>query len=315
MWQGRLGEFLKEEIEALLSPLSDSGCLYSLLKESLSTVNRGLATDSECFWPLLPLMVCDALSGNWEDALPAAAALQLLTSAGDVFDDIEDADSSESLLAKQGIAVATSVASTLLILAEGAITRTEARGVESSLIVRVMSAINSFYTTACAGQHMDLSLSKDITISEEMYLKIVGMKSASQVECACHVGALLAHVSPEMLTRFSAFGHNLGMACQIANDIQGVTAGSDIVKPKITLPVVYALAQTSGETHNYLESVFGKLPQPQFSSTLIKDMMYSIGAVHYAVVKMEYYKQIAHDILCEARAAGANVAGLKCFLE
>ncbi len=314
MWQEEQGELLKEEIEAILSPLYGNGGLYSLLKEPLSSTNRGLAGGGECFWPLLPLIVCDALSGSYEHALPAAAALQFLTAAGDVLDDIEDADSSESMSARYGPAIATSVASTLLILAEGAITRLEARGVESSLIVHVMSAVNSFYATACAGQHLDLSLSADTAISEEMYLKIAGMKSASQVECACHVGALLAKAGQEMLERFSAFGHNLGMACQIANDVQGITTESDIVKPKITLPVVYALAQTSGETHSHLEATFGRLSQPLLGFAQIKDILFRTGAVHYAVVKMEYYKQSAHEILCEARSAGANVVGLEYFL-
>jgi len=43
--------------------------------------------------------------------LPATAALQLLRSAADVFDDIEDADNTESVPAKYGIALAANTAS------------------------------------------------------------------------------------------------------------------------------------------------------------------------------------------------------------
>jgi len=55
--------------------------------------------------------------------LPATAALQLLRSAADVFDDIEDADNTESVPAKYGIALAANTASVLVVLAEKGFTR------------------------------------------------------------------------------------------------------------------------------------------------------------------------------------------------
>jgi len=317
MWQERQAELLRDEIEALLAPLSDTAGFYDLVKEPLTKTRRGLATGSvhDRPWPLLPLIVCEAVSGYYERALPVAAALQLLMAGGDVFDDIEDADSSESLSARYGLAVATNVATTLLILAERAIARLKGRGVEDYIIVRVMDAVNSFYTTACAGQHLDLSLASGIGVSEDTYLKVTDMKSASQVECACHVGALLATASKELIDIFGRFGHNLGMAAQITNDIQGIIRGSDILKHKMTLPVIYALAQTDGETRNQLELAFGKQSGPVPDPTQIRDLLFRTGAIHYATVKTEFYRLQALDILSEAEGAGASVERLKLFLE
>ncbi len=314
MWEERQAELLRDEIEALLAPLSIAAGFYGLVKEPLKKARRGLAVESAHTqpWPLLPLMVCEAISGRCEHALPAAAALQLLMAAGDVFDDIEDADSPDSLLTKYGSAVATNVATTLLILAERAITRLEGRGIEDPVIVRIMDTVNSFYTTACAGQHLDLTLAP---VSEDTYLQVIGMKSASQVECACHIGTLLANANQELVDIFAAFGHNLGMASQIANDIRGVTHGSDILKPKITLPVIYALAQTDGEARHQLEAIFVKQAGPILDSTQIKELLFRTGAIHYATVKMEFYKQRALDILSEAEGAGARVERLKSFLK
>lgn len=314
MREDRQAELLRYEIEALLAHLSETVGLYDLVKEPLKKAGRGLAAGSahDQPWPLLPLIVCEATSRHYEQALPAAAALQLLLAAGDVFDDIEDADSPESLSTKYGSAVATNVATTLLILAERAITRLEGRGVEDSVIVRVMEAVNSFYTTACAGQHLDLTLT---LVSEDTYLQVIGMKSASQVECACHIGALLANANQELVDIFAAFGHNLGMASQIANDIRGITHESDILKPKVTLPVIYAFTQTNGEAHNQLESTFVKQSGPISDSMQIKELLFRNGAIHYAIIKMAFYKQRALDILSEAKRAGASVERLKPFLE
>lgn len=317
MWQERQAKKLREEIAALLAPLSDTSRLYNLVKESLTKDGRGLATEGTYSqpWLLLPLMVCGSISGHYERALPAAAVLQLLVSAGDVFDDIEDADSSESLSARYGSAIATNVATTLLILAERGITRLKARDIEDCIIVQVMDTVNSFYTTACVGQHFDLSLSSEMSISEETYLRIVSMKSASQIECACQIGAVLASANRELINTFTKFGYNLGMAAQITNDILGITSGSDILKHKITLPVIYALAQTDGETRNQLKLVFGKQLESAVDAMQIRELMFHTGAINYATIKMEFCKQRALDNLFEAEQAGASIEQLKLFLE
>ena len=317
MWEERLFKLLREEVDAILVSLSGAADLNNLIKESLTKTDQESAKESEyshC-WPLLPLIVCEAISGRYERALPAAAALQFLKAAAEVFDDIEDADSSESLSTKYGSAVSINVATALLILAERGITRLERRGVEPSTVVRAMDVINSFYSTACAGQHLDLTLTTKIAASEDIYLQVVEMKSASTVECACHIGALLATTNKELINTFTTFGHNLGMASQIANDILGITLGSDVVKPKITLPVIYALAQTDGKTHDQLENIFVKQSVAVPDPVQIKDLLLHSGAIHYSTIKMEYYKQWALDTLSKAEKAKINVGRLKQFLE
>jgi len=317
MWQEKQAGKLRREIEELLVPLSDADGLSDLIRAALTQGRRGLGAEVAYAkpLPLLLLVVCEAISGHYEHALPAAAALQLLMAAGDVFDDIEDADSSESLPARYGPAIAINVANTLITMGEAAITRLKARGVADCTIVRVMDVVNSYCTTACAGQHLDLSLTSKMDISEDIYVRVTGMKSASQVECACHIGALLANANQELIDIFALFGHTLGIAAQIANDIRGVTRGSDIVKHKITLPVIYALTQAEGETRNKLVIAFGQQSETVPDPTQIKDLLFSIGAIHYTTVKMESYKQRALDTLSKAEGAEVNIERLKLFLE
>lgn len=317
MWQERQADKLKDEIEALLTTLPNVAGLYNLIKEPLTQAKRELSDSNANShpWHLLPLIVCESISGHYEHALPAAVTRQLLIAAAEVFDDIEDADSSISLSTRHGSAVAINVAASLLILAEKAITRLQGRGVEDNIIIRVMDAINSFYITACAGQHLDLSISLETTISEDIYLKVIEMKSASQVECACYIGALLANANQELINKFSWFGNNLGMASQIANDIRGIIHGCDITKRKITLPVIYALTQTDSEARNQLSFAFSKQSQSAPNPKEIMDLLFHTGAIYYATIKTELYKQQALDILYEIEATGTNIKRLKLFLE
>ena len=232
-WRKRQTKLLINEIEQVLSSLVGVASLYEVSREPLSKA-KGLDAEIEHDrpWSLLPLIVCEAISGKYEHALPAATALELFRASAEVFDDIEDGDNPESIAAKYGYAVATNVATTHLILAERAITLLKWRGVADCTVVRTMDAINSYYAVACSGQHLDLSLNQEVAVSEDLYLRVANMKSASTVECACYIGALLGGANQELIDTFALFGQNLGMASQIANDIQGTTRGNDIVKHK-----------------------------------------------------------------------------------
>lgn len=317
MWQERQAGLLREEIEAVIASLDNATNFYRLVKEQIEKTGRFLSVSAGNgrLWPLLPLEICEAISGRYEHAIPAAASIQLLKTAAEVFDDIEDADSPDSLAAKCGNAIATNVGTTLVILAEVALTRLLGKGVEPFIIIRVIDAVNSFHVNACAGQHLDLSLTSEATISEDVYLRVTGIKAASTVECACHIGALLGNAPEELVALSTTLGHNLGMAAQIANDIQGIIQETDIVRRKTTLPVIYGLAATDGETRKQILTAFGKRSASLSNPAQTKDLLFRTGAIHYATVKMESYKQQALSTLSEIEEAGINVSRLKSFLE
>jgi len=317
MWQDRQARLLKDEIEAILSSLANEANFYHLTKEVITkVVDRSTGkTRGDKPWPLVPLIVCESILGRYKHVLPAAAALELFKAAAEVFDDTEDTDSSISISAKYGAAVATNIATTLLILAEKAITRLEKKGVDSSLVFHVMDVINSLCITACTGQHLDLFPSSEKISSEDRYLRIAGMRSATQLECACHVGALLANADRELTSTFALFGHNLGMASQIANDIHGITSGRDINKRKLTLPVIYALSHANEEARNQLELIYSTTPTSLIDLSQIRDLLFSTGSIYYASIKMELFKQQALDVLSKIENTIGNVERLQLFLE
>ncbi len=317
VWQESQTNLLIEELRSILCLLSDDGTLYNLLKEPLSVKRRGLAPQAayDAPWHLLPLIVCESICGDFERALPIAAAFQLMLAAGDVFDDVEDADSPSSLSAKYGFAIAINTATTLMILAERAISRFKARGVEDYITILAYDVLNSYCSVACSGQHLDLSTPQNAPILEDHYLKILSMKSASQIECACHIGALIATTDNSIIEAYSTFGCNLGMAAQIANDILGITGGKDIIKRKITLPVLYALTNANYETRTEVERIYINHSEEMPSIDQIKDLLIDAGAVYYTTLKQELYKQKALDALSRIADTGIDTDRIKLFLK
>jgi geranylgeranyl pyrophosphate synthase len=316
MWRERQTELLKGEIEAILASLATETDLSELVQVSLGKV-RGSIVEAKHNrpWSLLPLIACEAISGHYEHALPAAVALEFLRASAEVFDDIEDEDNPNSIGAKYSSAIATNVATTLLILAERTITQLRHRGVSDDMVIRVLDTINSYYASSCAGQHLDLSQNRETPISEDEYLEIARMKSASTTECAGYVGALLGGANQEAVDMFALFGQYLGMASQIANDIQGIVQGNDIAKRKLTLPIIYAVTQASGKTRRWLKLAFRRQPGIAKDVAEIRDWLFQTGAIHYAAVKMELYNQMALDILSSLEMAGTNTERLRLFLE
>jgi geranylgeranyl diphosphate synthase, type I len=317
MWQKRQAELLREEIETVLAFLPDVTEIKTLLREPLQEPRRGLSEQdsSSALWPLLPLLTCEAVGGEIETALPVAAAIQLFMAAGDVFDDIEDADSPDSMPGRYGNALAYNAATTLIILAEKALSRLNIRGVNDATIIAALEVINSGYLTACTGQHLDLLHQNDLDISEDLYLQIAGMKSATQIQCACHAGALAGGADRILTGTFSFFGYNLGMTAQIANDIIGITQAKDINNGKITLPVIYAWTQTEGEERRLIELGYRPAISHTVEITALQDLFFRTGAIHYSMVKMELHKQLAREALEKAEISGAVIERLKIFLE
>lgn len=314
MNDGLQKKLLREEIESSVSLLPEE--LSGFVREPLTVSRRGLAVASEreAPWVLLPLITCESICGNYEEAIPLCASLQFFMAAGDVFDDIEDNDSPLSLSSRYGTAITNNIATTLLVLGEKAISRLKDRNVDDRTIVRILDAINSYYLIACTGQHKDLSCGKKIDISEDDYLDILSLKSASQIECASYTGALLATENKDLLDIFKEFGYSLGMMAQITNDIAGIISKKDLVNKKITLPVIFALSQSEEPVRNQLERYYRNKSDDEITIEQISYILSNSGAVHYTAIKMESYRLLASGAVDKAENCGIDTEKLRIFL-
>ncbi|MFC1978508.1 polyprenyl synthetase family protein [Chloroflexota bacterium] len=301
--------------------LSGDQQLEEMVRYPLSSSDRSLSSCvSESRWTMLPIFVCHSICGKYDPAVPVAASIGFFQTAGDVFDDIEDMDSNQSVASRYGRAEATNVATTLLMLGQLSLAKLDEKGVASDTVVEISRKVSGYGLTACIGQHRDIRHNNDPFILETDYLETISMKSAAQVECASCVGAMVATDDQEIIDIFTVFGHNLGMAAQIVNDIQGITeadlARNDITTGSVTLPVIYALASAEGQDKRLLESVYSEKASVKPETVeQIKQVLYNIGAIHYSVVLMETYRQNALQALKEANSAGTNTGMLVNLLE
>lgn len=102
----------------------------------------------------------------------------------------------------------------------------------------------------CEGEMLETQELRNPARSEESYLAAIQGKTASLFRVAALLGGTLAGVDARSLDALGEYGHWLGMAFQLADDLADLLAdsaatgkprGGDVRQGVYTLPVVYAL--------------------------------------------------------------------------
>jgi len=108
-----------------------------------------------------------------------------------------------------------------------------------------------------------LASSHDLELSQETYLKIIGAKTARLFSAATEVGAVVANADASKRKALAWFGHTLGIAFQLMDDVLdyaadqeklGKAIGDDFREGKVTLPVI--LAYEKGADSSFWKEAF-----------------------------------------------------------
>ncbi len=262
-----------------LSPLSSSfTSLASLLAPQLIAVNACILEKMQSSVPLIPqiagylialggkrlrplLTVASAELCGYEENrhIYLAACVEFIHTATLLHDDVVD----ESTLRRGTISANAkwnNKASVLVgdFLFSRAFELMVADG--SLEVLRILSAASSIIAE---GEVMQLSLSHDLTLTEETYLKIIHAKTAQLFSATTEIGAVVAEAEDEKRQALSGFGRTLGMAFQLMDDVLDYAAdqeklgkkiGDDFRGGKVTLPVI--MAYKKGADRAFWEEVF-----------------------------------------------------------
>ena len=104
------------------------------------------------------------------------------------------------------------------------------------------------------GELLQIQKTRKLDIDEETYFKVISDKTASLLETCCTIGAMSTTDNKDYIEAMRNYGHSLGMAFQIRDDILdyegsssliGKPVGGDIKEKKITLPLIYSLNNVS----------------------------------------------------------------------
>ena len=84
---------------------------------------------------------------------------------------------------------------------------------------KVSAVLSTAATKMSEGEMMEIKLTKDPYLKDDDYIKVVEHKTASLFEAASKIGSLLGGGTDEEICAMGNFGHLLGIAYQIHDDI------------------------------------------------------------------------------------------------
>lgn len=118
----------------------------------------------------------------------------------------------------------------------------------------VIKSISRATARVSFGELRQIEEAANYDLPENEYIKIISDKTAALFATACEVGPLMKKAGAVAIRKYRAFGENIGIAFQIADDLldfvgdsqkTGKHPGSDLMQGKVTLPLIYSLAKSS----------------------------------------------------------------------
>ena len=242
-----------------------------------------------------------ALTGNInESTYRGAALIELLHTASLVHDDVVDNAHyrrgffSINALWKNKIAVLVGD----FLLSKGLLL--SLKNDDFELLRIVSNAVQQM----SEGELLQMEKARKLDITENLYYEVIKQKTASLITSCCQVGASSGGATKEDISKMGIFGTKVGMAFQIKDDLFdyenvsiGKPTGIDIRERKMTLPLIYALEQSSSSEVSIVKRMIKNSEKKSANVKKIIDFVVAKGGIDYATQRMNNFLSEAITIL------------------
>jgi len=211
--------------------------------------------------PILCLAAAEACRGKVSNALPLACALECIHTYSLVHDDLPSMDNDDYRRGRPtchrvfGDGIAVLAGDALLTIAFEIVSKAKpAPRYDMSTLLREI-AVAAGSQKLIAGQVADLE-AEGRKVKRDQLRFIHENKTAAILKSSVRLGAMSANADAKKLRAVTQFGHGLGLAFQVIDDILDVTqsseilgksAGKDIAAKKATYPAVIGLEKSRAE--------------------------------------------------------------------
>ena len=229
------------------------------------------------------VLLCGSFAGEHSERLTrVATAVELIHMATLVHDDIID-----DAALRRGVASARDRFGDPVAVLAGDFLFAKAFQLFASVNdPRVVNEAAEVVGVMCSGE-IQQQLDQGRVASESEYFARIEAKTARFIEASCRLGAMAAGLERSAEDLLARFGHDMGMAFQVIDDVLdwsedsmqlGKSVGEDIAQGVYTLPLIYALqqAQWADELQAYIAQA------KERPLARIRQMLKASGALEYA---------------------------------
>ncbi len=259
-----------------------------------------LQVRGKLFRPTLLLLASEVGGESEPDAVPLAAVVELVHLATLVHDDAVD----HSVL-RRGLPTVNHLWTHQVAVITGDFLYSR-----SVMELARVGRIDAIRALAEASNEMSMGELRQLTsrdaldFSEADYDRLIACKTASLMGASAEIGALVGVRAHQ--TAFRRFGHALGMAFQIADDLldyegdEGITGkpvGHDLRERKVTLPLVEALRRVSREERESIRALFTRVDPSDEEIAEVVEIVRGAGGLEYAKVRAREWALEAEEAL------------------
>ena len=172
------------------------------------------------------------------------------------------------------------------------------------------------------GEVLQLRSSKNLSISESDYLKVITAKTAALFAAAAEAGAMVAGASRAHADAMHDYGRNLGIAFQLVDDaldysgrqaVMGKSVGDDFRESKMTLPIILSLPRASEEERRFWRKTIEVGVQEEGDLSRAIEFLERGGALAETIERARSYARAAREALAitadsEIKSALADIA-------
>ncbi len=226
---------LNNYIDKYLS-FNDPKNLYDPVKYILNNGGKRLRS-------LFTLFISDLFSGKTDNALPAAASLEIFHNFTLVHDDIMDnaiiRRGNKTINDKWNNNTAILSGDVMLILSYKLLSN-----YQDQTYIELSKELNNTARLVCEGQQYDIDFATQNNVQIDDYFKMIELKTAELIACSFKFGGIVSEASETNIETLYKIGKNLGIAFQLEDDYLdafgqskdfGKKIGGDILEKKKTL--------------------------------------------------------------------------------
>lgn len=250
--------------------------------------------------PLLVLLVANALSYKGTKHHDLAAIIEFIHSATLLHDDVVDISDLRrgrpTANAKWGNAPSVLVGDFLY-----------SRAFQMMVAIgnmEIMKILSDTTNTISEGEVQQLINAQDPDISEASYFEVIHKKTAILFEGACETACALTDAGSQAQESVRQYGYHLGIAFQLIDDALdyagdaeelGKNIGDDLAEGKPTLPLIYAMNNSSEKDATLIAESIRNSDSSQLEE--ITSIIHNSGALDYTNAQAKDHARKAIDKL------------------
>ncbi len=282
-------------------------------------VREALQTGGKRLRPIITLLVCEAISNSYEEAIPVAIAYELAHAASLVQDDIIDESSlrhsSPTAHKRYGVSKAILLSDGLIFEIFAQLARYKDTKISKDRLAQLVANVAQAAKLAAEGELTELSESDERKLVEDEYLRLAGLKTGAIFAAAAASGAIVAGGDQAVVKRMYEFGETFGIAFQIGDDIIDILGDTSTVgKPTLkdiqnnssNIVINHALSKADTMQRNAIASLLYKNWFSAPEAERLRKTLRELGSIEYANSLLERHATRSRELLeklpkCEAR--------------